>query len=44
MPFEWFLVPGIIFLVIGFLRGLSDYKQVTNERAILLNDDTVENE
>lgn len=35
MPFELFLIPGIICLIVGFLRGLSDYKRVVGPDGLL---------
>lgn len=28
MPFEFFLIPGIIFLIVGFLSGKKTYKKL----------------
>jgi hypothetical protein len=28
MPFEWFVIPGIVFLIIGFIKGKKTYRKL----------------
>lgn len=32
MPFEIFVIPGVIFLIIGFVKGLASFRKQSKQQ------------